>query len=333
MSKETSLVQAEKFAKAGKLDKAIRELEKVIAVDPLDMRVRLKAADLYVKKKEIAAAIRIYQEVARYYVKEKFHLKAIAVYKTILKLNPSSIDVNEKLGDLYREVGLDNDAVNQYYIVAGYYDGKGITKEAMEIRKKIIEIDPANTTGRIRLAELMQASGKADESLQEYERAADLLKQKKDRDGLAEVYEKILYYRPENLAMLVDLCRIYFDRREYKKVLRRVESAPGAVKQDAAILEIWSEALLEDRQVDAARKKFRDLYARTLQLGDAERAGRTYSRILQEFSDDEDYLNELAELQKEAGVTHREAKPKHRQDFEKTEMVDLNKLDEYLKKK
>ena len=332
MSKEKLLEQAEKYAKDGKLDKAIKELQKLVATDPLDMRVRLKVADYYVKKKEIPLALKTYQEVADFYAKENFHLKSIAVYKTILKLNPSIVEINEKLGDLYRQVGLDDDAVNQYYIVAGYYDNKGMTLQAMAIRKKIVEIDPGNTTGRIRLAELLQASGKTDESLTEYHKAAELLASRKDREGLIEVYEKILYFHPENASMLIDLCRIYFDKREFKKLLKKVEGLPVPVRENPDVLELWAEALLEDRQVDAARRKYREYYAKILETGAAERAAKAYSRILQEFGDDQDYLKELAELQRGSGVTHEQAQPKHRQDFEKTDMIDLNKLEELKKK-
>ncbi len=333
MSKERALEQVEKYIRSGKFDRAIKELQKIATGDTLDMRVRLKIADLLARKKEVPASIQLYREVADFYAKENFHLKAIAVYKTILKLSPASLEVNEKLGDLYRQVGLDNDAINQYYIVAGYYDSKGMTTEAMAVRKKIVEIDPSNTTGRIRLAELMQASGKADDSLKEYERAAEMLAAKKDRDGLIEVYEKILYFKPDNQKLLTDLCRIYFEKREYKKVLKRIEAAPAPLRDHLDILEMWCEGLLEDRQVDAARKKFRDYYAKSLEAQDAERAARVYSRVLQEFGDDQDYLNELNEIQKDSGLAHQKAKPKYRQDYEKTEMVDLNKLDEYLKKK
>ena len=62
-------------------------------------------------------------------------------------------------------------------------------------------------------------------------------------------------------------------------------------------------------------------------------AARVYSRVLQEFNDDQDYLNEFEEIRKTQGLVHREVAPKFRQDFEKTEMVDLSKMDEMLKKK
>jgi tetratricopeptide (TPR) repeat protein len=333
MSKEKIIEQAEKFIQGGKFDRAIKEYQKLLAENPADMRAKLKLADIYARKKEIPTAIKTYREVADAYSQENFHLKAIAVYKTILKLSPTLIEVNEKLGELYHKVGLDNDAINQFYIVASYYDGKGMAREAMEIRKKILAIDPANTTGRIRLAELMQSEGQTEESIREYERAAEILASKKDRDGLIEVFEKMLYFRPDNVEMLTKLCRLYFAKREFKKVLRRIEGAPAEVKKNLAVEELWAEALLEDRQVDASRKKFKELYSLSLEAKEAERAARVYSRILQEFSDDQDYLNELEEIRKESGVEVQPVKPKYRQDFETTDMIDLAKLEEASKKK
>ena len=332
-SKEKIIEAAEKLFKAGKYDKAIKEYQKLLAEDPADMRARLKLADIYARAKDLPTAIKTYREVADQYAQDNFHLKAIAVYKTVLKLAPTVIEINDKLGDLYHKVGLDNDAMNQYYIVSTYYDNKGMVAEAKEVRKKILNVDPSNTTGRIRLAELMQAEGNVDGSIREYERTADILTQKHDRDGLVEVYEKMLYYKPDNADMLIRLCKIYFEKRDFKKALRKLDAATPEVRKSLEVNELWAEALLEDRQVDASRRKFRDLYSMTIEANDTERAARVYSRVLQEFNDDQDYLNEFEEIRKTQGLVHREVAPKFRQDFEKTEMVDLSKMDEMLKKK
>ncbi|QQR79311.1 MAG: tetratricopeptide repeat protein [Deltaproteobacteria bacterium] len=334
MSKESIIEAAEKLIAEGKYDKAIKEYERLVQDDPADMRAKLKVGDLYAKKKDVPNAIKIYKEVAETYTKENFSLKAIAVYKTILKLSPTMVEVNEKLGDLYHQVGLQQDAVNQYYIVASFFDNKGKTKEAIEIRKKIIQADPSNATGRIRLAELMQVEGDNQNSYQEYERASEILLKKNDREGLAEIYEKMIFYKPDNVELLLKLGKIYFEKRDFKKALRRIESAQPGVKQDIRIQEIWSESLLEDHQVDAARKKFKELYESALRVKDVELTARVYSRVLQEFGDDQDYLNEYAELQKEAGSEQAKVSPKYREDFEKTDTgIDLRQFDEYMKKK
>lgn len=332
-SKEKIIESAEKSFKAGKYDKAIKEYQKLLAEDPADMRARLKLAEIYAKAKDLPTAIKTYREVADQYAQDNFHLKAIAVYKTVLKMAPTLVEINENLGDLYHKVGLDNDAINQYYIVATYYDNKGMITEAKEIRRKILGVDPSNTTGRIRLAELMQAEGNVDASIKEYEKTADILTERQDRDGLVEVYEKMLYYKPDNVDMLIRLCKIYFERRDFKKALRKLDTSTPEVRKNLEVNEMWAEALLEDRQVDASRRKFREIYALTLEANDVERAARIYSRVLQEFNDDQEYLNEFEEIRKTQGLEHKEVAPKFRQDFEKTEMIDLGKMDQMPKKK
>ncbi len=322
-AKDKLIESAEKLIKSGKYDKALKEYQKVLQEDLHDMRAKLKIGDLYAKLKDLPKAIKTYQEVAETYAQENFHLKAIAVYKTILKLAPTLVEVNDKLGDLYRKVGMEQDATNQYYICANYFDQKGMTREALTIRKKILAIDPENTTGRIRLAELMHQEGRTDESLQEYERVAKIYLAQKDRDGLIEMYEKILYHRPGDQTILRPLIKIYFEKRDFKKTLKKIEGATPELKGDVEVLETWAEALLEDRQVDASRHKFRDLYTACLEAGDSERSVRIYSRILQEFSDDQEYLNELSTLQNDNGVQPQKAEPHYRQDFEKTEMISL----------
>ncbi len=322
------VAQTEKLFRAGKYDRAVKEYEKLLSQNPSNMRVKLKLAETHLRGKNMTTALRLFREVADEYTRDQFYLKAIALYKTILKHAPMLIEVNEILGDLYQKVGLDPDALKQYHIVANFYDSKGLTQESAGIRRKIVEADPTNAAGRIRLAEVLQASGKAKESLQEYEKAVRILEEKKETAGLMEILEKILYFRSADRAMLEQLCQIYFKKRDFKRALKRIEGAPSDVRKQASILELWSEALLEERQTDAARKKFMELYQASLEADDAERSARVYSRILQEFSDDRDYLKEVEVLRQKAGsdktVVKTLIQPKFRQDFEKTEIIDLD---------
>ena len=77
-------------------------------------------------------------------------------------------------------------------IIAGYYESHGKNKEALKIREKMVAADPSSTTNRMRLAELYQNEGEAENSLKHYETAASTILGNKSKTGLIEVYEKIV---------------------------------------------------------------------------------------------------------------------------------------------
>jgi hypothetical protein len=83
------------------------------------MRSRLKLGDLYARAGEVPNALQMYEEVARFYAHQGFVLKAVAVYKEICAivvrdaphLRPRYAHVPPILAELYRHLGLSNDAI------------------------------------------------------------------------------------------------------------------------------------------------------------------------------------------------------------------------------
>jgi tetratricopeptide (TPR) repeat protein len=264
LNKEKILEQARLFIEEGKYDKAIREYEKILIADPSDMRVRLRVAELYAKRKQISDAIRVYGEVATAYTKEGFYLKAVTVYKNILKLNPSLIDVNEKLADLYEKMGLKDDAVRQYNMYAGALEHKGEMERVIEIRKKVVDLIPEDGSARIKLAELYQREGMNEEAIDQYEEYAHKLEQKgKDEAGLIEMYEKVLSYRSDREDMLRSLIRIYYRKGDKKKALKWLEFAKSLTTVDTELLGMQAEIYSSLNQAETARTKYltlSDLY-------------------------------------------------------------------------
>lgn len=321
MDRDKALEQAEKLARDNKPDKALKEFQKILADDPNNMRVKLKVAELLAKKKETEKAITTYREVGNEYETNNFHLKAIAVYKTILLLNPTLIDINEKLGHLYHKVGLDKEAVHQLLIVASHYDSQGLNQEALEIHKTLATLAPDNVSLITRLAELYQSAGKIDASILEYEKAAVLFKKKNDIKGLVEIYQKVLFRKPGNIPMFRALIKIYLDCGEKDKVLKAVEKAPEEAKKDLMVRQIWAEALVAAKQMEAGRRLFKELYQNLVALKDDKQCAQLYSRILQEFQDDPDYMAEVDAIRTEAKFAHPILKPSHREDMERTTLA------------
>lgn len=280
VSKEKLLEQAKRYVDEGRIDRAIQEYQKIIAVDPRDYRVLLRIAELHVRLKQVTEAVRVFQEVANAYAEEGFYLKAVTVYKNILRLNPSLNEVNERLAELYEKMGLAQDAIHQYQILAHVCEQKGDHKNILDIRRRIVMLDPTNVTNRVRLAESYQVEGQEQASLQEYETLAEQLKEGGSTDQLIDLYEKILSRRVDNLDLLRRLCRIYYHQADYKKALRRMEASQGIVGKDTELLEMQAESYARLNQMETAKGKWRELAELLHAQKQADKALAACERIL-----------------------------------------------------
>ena len=81
-------------------------------------------------------------------------MKAIAVYKKLSKLNPGNLEYVLKLGELYRQQGLHNDARSQYMQAADSLLRSGNLDEGTHLYEKILELDPENLSLQTKLADL-----------------------------------------------------------------------------------------------------------------------------------------------------------------------------------
>ncbi|MBN1283235.1 MAG: tetratricopeptide repeat protein [Proteobacteria bacterium] len=291
LNKEKILEQAKAFVDEGRLDKAIREYEKITLADPSDLRVKLRVAELYTKRKQIGDAIRIYREVANSYTADGFLLKAVTVYKNILRLNPSLIEVNEELAGLYEKMGLMQDAVRQYDILASTLDMKGMPEKVIDIRRKIVALNPEDGSARVKLAETFQREGRTEEAIDQYEDyAARLERAGADRRKLADVFEKILAHRPKNYDLMRKLISIYEELADHKKALRWLEEGKEMSEQDPDLLKLAAAIYTSQNQVETARGKYMLLADLETENGNPEKALDAYFEILVMLPDEEDRL-------------------------------------------
>lgn len=291
LNKEKILEQAKIFIDEGKFDRAIREYEKILLADPKDMRVKLKIAELYTKRKQINEAIRIYREVADAYTQDKFYLKAVTVLKNILRLNPSLIEVNEQLALLYEKMELPADATRQYDILLSALEQRGIKDRVMEILSHIVKLNPKDGAIRIRLAERYHREGKMDEAINEYEEyARQLAKSGENKTKLAEIYEKILSHRPDREEMFVHMIKILGELGDSRKLLKWLESGKVFVDKDPGLLELAARLYAEQNQNESARIKYMMLAELHCTHGEIEKALDACCEILVILPEEEDRL-------------------------------------------
>jgi pilus assembly protein FimV len=201
-NKQKVLNAAEKYVQQGKMQNAIAEYEKVLKADPKDLTVTNTVGDLYSRLGQIDKATECFKSVGDAYANQGFTVKAIAMYKKISKLKPSLEGVL-KLAELYTQQGLFNDARSQYLHVAEEFLKSGELDNAVRIFQKILEMDPENTSMRVRLAEVYIRLGKKNDAWQIFSAAAETLRAKGNLTGAEEVLRRMLTLDPGNSDALL----------------------------------------------------------------------------------------------------------------------------------
>jgi tetratricopeptide (TPR) repeat protein len=262
-NKQKVLANAEKYVQQGKIQNAISEYEKIIKNDPKDLTVTNTVGDLYSRLGETDKATACFKTVGDAYASQGFTVKAIAMYKKICKLQPS-LESLLKLAELYSQQGLFNDARAQYLQVAEEFLKAGELENAVRIFQKILEMDPENSTMRIKLAEVYVRLGKKTEAWQIFSSAAESLRSKGSLSAADEVLQRMLTLDPGNAYALL----------MQGKTLVESGDAAGAV----AVLQKVSD-------IDSNPDGLRDLLKAYLLTGQLSDAGAVANKLLTVHND------------------------------------------------
>ncbi|HEY6871599.1 MAG TPA: tetratricopeptide repeat protein [Geobacteraceae bacterium] len=203
--KDKFLESAQKFILKGQLDRAIKDYEQVVALDPNDIRHRQRLAELLVRAGRRDEAIGEYEAIGKYYADNAFYLKAIAVYKQIQKLDPDDIKISHHLAILNEKQGLTGNALAEYGRVCNYYDKSGKHSEALSIIEKMMAMDPDNLNTRLKLAETHFAAGNAGKAYDDFVQVALLLRNRGDESVFRQVCDRVAYLFPGKKEFALDL--------------------------------------------------------------------------------------------------------------------------------
>jgi tetratricopeptide (TPR) repeat protein len=262
-NKQKVLASAEKYVQQGKLQNAISEYEKVLKNDPKDLTVNNTVGDLYSRLGETDKATECFKSVGDAYAGQGFTVKAIAMYKKICKLKPS-LESLLKLAELYTQQGLFNDARAQYLQVAEEFLKGGELENAVRIFQKILEMDPENSTMRLRLAEVYVRLGKKNDAWQIFTAAAESLRSKGSLNEAEEVLQRMLKLDPGNTYALL---------MQGRNLLESGDAA-GAVA-----------TLQKISDIDSKPDGLRDLLKAYLQAGQLSEAGTVANKLLTVHND------------------------------------------------
>ncbi|WP_437671731.1 tetratricopeptide repeat protein [Sorangium sp. So ce131] len=244
VDRDKVLQAAQKLVERKRFDRAIAEYQKLVAEDPKDVRTLLKIGDLYLKMEEYVEAITTYERVGQFYSLQGFALKAIAVYKQIREIIHKHVPQYEdrfghivpRLAEIYTQLGLTSDALAAYDEVATRLVRAGRDRDAIDIFKRVVDLDPNNPLPYLRLAETLIRVRDYDGAIQRFGTAAEILLKLGRRDDALKVVERLLQHRPDaRFARMA--AEIYLDRGDASDGMSALTKLQIAFKENPRDLE------------------------------------------------------------------------------------------------
>ena len=226
--RDALVASAEKALQKGKVDSALKDYLKVLEETPGDINILNKVGDLYTRLNRNEEAIPYFTRIAEHFARDGFFLRGIAIYKRINRLDPSRLDVYERLAELYAKQGLTTDAKSQYQVLADYHARNDNAIGAIGIYQKMVQIDPQNIQLHVKLADFYTQARRKVDALKEYAVVAALLRDRGAIDEAIQVYEKALQMAPDNVEVLRSFVPLLARRPRRVKDARSVRaSAPS----------------------------------------------------------------------------------------------------------
>ena len=279
VNKRKVLEAARKQAQKGAKQKALKEYNQLLKLDPRDAKLRLEIGDAHRRWGEVEEAVGHYTKVADQYQQDGFDARAVAVYKQILNLDPKRYGAYVSLSELYQRMGLDAEAIASLQTAADGFHKEGKKREALELLRKMAAIDPSNTTSRTKVAELLKQEGLEDDAVAEYEAVASELIRQGATDQVESIYLRVLELRPRRADILLKLARnaveLRIPERAESYAKRAVELMPDDSEPLELLCDVYKALERTDGLIDATKKLAKLYRAR----GDEDQARTIMQRL------------------------------------------------------
>ncbi|MCK4644741.1 MAG: tetratricopeptide repeat protein [Candidatus Aminicenantes bacterium] len=181
---------------------------------------------------------------------------AIEVYRSLLLGGAQDISIRNIISELYIRLKQEKKAVEEYYQIASYYEGRGLYTQAIAIFKKASKLNPGDIDTSMKLADLYSNQGFISEAKAEYINIAkDLRKNNRLKQAIF-VYEKIKKIDKKDMRAMLSLSELYSKNGEVEKAVDELN--------DIAEFKIRNNAIKEAREMLRRASDLKKDHSRTL---------------------------------------------------------------------
>lgn len=203
--KDRYLASAQKFLQKGQLDRAIKDYEQAVTLDPKDTRCRQRLAELLVKANRKDDAVREFETIGKYYADNGYFLKAIAVYKQIQKLDPQNMEITLALGDLNEKQGLKGNALAEYRAAVEFHERAGNLLEAGKALDRMLLVDQGNISIKVKKGDLLLSGHLPEAAYVEYVAAAVMAREGREIVAFRDVSDRVRTRLPARREFISDV--------------------------------------------------------------------------------------------------------------------------------
>jgi tetratricopeptide (TPR) repeat protein len=179
---------------------ALRRYKRLSGLDPNNPTLHLKIAEISLRLDNKRCAIHEYLTVAALFSRDAFDAKAVSLYKQALVVDPTRYDICDLLAAAHQRLGRLGAAMEILQTAAKALEREGRDTQALSYRKKIAQLDPADTASRLELARELQRAGLQNDSVAEYAEIAIEFARRGELERIPGVFETIVQMKPQHIA-------------------------------------------------------------------------------------------------------------------------------------
>jgi tetratricopeptide (TPR) repeat protein len=227
-NKQKTVETAQKFVTQGKFSEATREYQQILRYDPSDQVTLMTMGDLFTRQGDMTQAVEYFDRLAQVYLTDGFNSKAIAIYKKIAKLAPNEIEPLERLSELYIQQGILSEARPIILQIAEAHVKANRVPKAIEVIKRLVEVEPENPRVQMKLAELYSAIGQKKEAANTYLQHARRLWDRGNFTESSNVVDHALAVEPEDPAAIMLKAQLVARAGNFEQAVELLLHIPGA---------------------------------------------------------------------------------------------------------
>lgn len=136
--------------------------------------------------------------------------KAVKIYEQVVDLEPSAINLRQKLAELLIKAGRLDDARKEFETIGRHFSKNGFYLKAIAVYKQLQKLFPADISLSITLAELNEKHGLTANAISEYRLVYDYHQKSGNTAELLKTLDKMQNLDPQNVPIKIKLAEAYY---------------------------------------------------------------------------------------------------------------------------